>query len=107
MRDKFWIRPPIEGIANRDDQVSYSGTYTAQFRHKQAGLPTVQLGRLRFFGFCVPRTLPDPEIILENQMFARVMKLEPEGQGSLGLKFWGTTKERQISLDVPSIFMEE
>ena len=44
-RDKFGIRPPIEGIANRDDQVSYSGTYIAQFRHKQAGFPTVQLGR--------------------------------------------------------------
>lgn len=44
-RDRFGIRPPIEGIANKDDQVSYSGTYTTQFRHKEVGFPAIQLGR--------------------------------------------------------------
>ena len=106
-RDKFSIRPPIGGIANRDNQVSYFGTYTAQFRQKQENLPTVQLGRLRFFNFIVPRTMPDPEMILENELFQRELEFMPSGLKPFSLVFFGVTKNNQINLASKGVYVEE
>lgn len=106
-REKFGIRPPIEGVANRDNQVAYCGTYVAQFRRQQGDMPTAQLGRLRLVDFVVPRTLPDPEMILENKLFQCELELAPKGLTPFFLKFYGITKNRYIDLSSQGVYVEE
>ena len=105
-KEKFGLRPPVRGTANSDAQVTYSGTYLAQFRQTQEGLPTVQLGRLRIFDFYVPKSLPDPEVILENHLFRETIDIVM-GEGTLGLRFIGVTKGNYIDTSSKGFYVEE
>lgn len=106
-KEKFGLRPPVRGTANADSQVSYSGTYLAQFRQKsQDGLPTAQLGRLRIFNFFVPRAQPDPEMILENQLFCNNVDIVVS-EGALRLGFIGMTKSNFIDASSIGFYVEE
>ena len=98
------------GAAKTDPQITYSGTYSAQFMQKQTR--DFPMGRIRLFDFYAPLATQDPTAILGEILFRKeleliVWNLETSANSEVRLQFYGITANHRIRLGEDNIYVKE